>query len=181
MSINRHRRPSTASRGPAFTLIELLIILAIMGIVASMAAPLVHETAATKLQAAGRLLIADLQFAQSGSIAHPDNLYALRFDTSTATYAVVQGGALPFGCSGATVVTNTVDNKPYSTTFGSGRAAPLDDVTIDSVSLDSDNCLAFGTLGETDQTTAATITLRAGSGTLTVSIDPTSGEAMVTP
>ena len=176
-----HHRISETPRLRAFTLIELLIILAVLGIIASMAAPLVIETAATKLQAAGRLLIADLQFAQTGSIAHPDALYALRFDTSTATYEVVQGTSLPFGCSGATVVTNPVDNRSYTTTFGSGRAAPLDAVTIDSVSLDSDNCLAFGTLGETDQTTAATITLRSGSGTLTVSVDPISGEATVSP
>ncbi len=164
-------RRSTLNDRHAFTMVELLIVVLLMGIAAAVAVPLLTQTNATRLQAAARLLIADLGFAQVESITHAGDTCVVTFDTATATYTIARKSAP------ATPITNPGDNRPYTTTFGAGRAAEMAGVTIQGYSLDSDNVLGFGILGETDQATAATITLQAGTSTLTIQVDPTTGEA----
>ena len=52
-------------------------------------------------------------------------------------------------------------------------------MTIQSYSLDGDDRLGFGAYGQLDQATAASITLQSGSETLTIQVDPDSGETYV--
>lgn len=158
-------------RRPAFTLVELLIVVLLMSIAATIAAPLLTQTGATRLQAASRLLIADLGFAQIESIAHAADPCVVTFNTSTSTYTIARKS------TPGTPITNPGDNRPYSTTFGTGRASEMSGVTIESYSLDGDDKLGFGMYGETDQTTTATITLGAGGSTITIQVDAATGEA----
>ena len=169
------------NRSAAMTLVEILIVVVVLGIAAVIAMPMLGETDASRLAAAGRLLIADLQFAQIESISHANDLRGLKFDTAANSYTVVESNGTPFDCSSATAVTNLIGNEPYVTQYGTGRASELDGVTIDSHSLDGDDCLVFGAYGQTDQSIAATVTLQSGSKTLTISIDPISGEATAGP
>ncbi len=166
----------------AFTVVELLTVVMILSIVAVLARPLFESTDATRLSAAARLVVADLQYAQMYSISHGDNPMGLKFDTSTSSYTVVQRtGSPPFQCSTAAAVTNPVGGGTFTTTFGAGRAAELVGVGIGSLSLDGDECLVFGSMGELDQTSAATFTLTFGSRSMTISVDPISGEATILP
>ena len=57
-------------------------------------------------------------------------------------------------------------------------------VTVDSYALDTasetnDNKLGFGLFGQTDQTTDATITLRAGDNVITLTVNATTGEVSI--
>lgn len=179
------RLESTGKRLPhtaAFTLVEVLLVVILLAIGALIAAPAVSESDATRVQSAAMLLTADLQFAQFESIAHADEPRGVRFDIPNNRYEVVRAnGTSTLDCSQAVVLTNPVDKRPYRTEYGGSRGAELAGVTIDSYSLDGDACVAFGALGETDQTAAATVVLRSGSSTITVSIDAGSGEASITP
>ena len=65
--------------------------------------------------------------------------------------------------------------------FGLGRAAALGMVESQSVDLDGDDELGFGLYGQLDQTTAATITLAAGDATVTLTLDPATGEVTIGP
>ena len=167
-------------RCPALTLVEVLIVAVVLSIAALLAAPMVAQTDQTRLQAAARLLIADVAFAQNESITHPDDPYAIKVDSVTASYSVVHDtGYPPFGCASATVVTDPITSQPYTTVFGgTGRGSQLAGVTIQTGAvLGGDDCVLFGQFGETDQSTPASVTLVAGGKTLTLSIDPISGEA----
>ena len=164
----------TMNQARAFTIVELLIVIMVVAIAAVMALPLMGGTDDTKLSAAARLLMADLEFAQVESIAHADDPRVVVFDQGTNSYRVAASSAP------ATPITNPIGNTPYSTTFGAGRAAELGGVTIASYSLDGDAQLGFGALGQLDQATEASITLQAGTSTITVKVDPSSGETSAT-
>jgi len=158
-----------------------MIVVLVMAIAAVLAAPMLTETSATKLSSAGELLVADLQFAQMYALAHADTRCGIKITSGNAGYSVVTNAAQPFNCSTATVLSDTVTDGNYTTTFGSGRAAPLSGVTIGTYSLGGDACVAFGSLGELDQAGTATFTLQLGGKTRTVSIDPVSGSATLGP
>jgi prepilin-type N-terminal cleavage/methylation domain-containing protein len=163
--------------GAAFTLVEMLIVVMIVGVTAVLAVPLFRETDATRLAEAARLLVADVQFAQMESINHASAPRGLKFDTAAESYSVVRfEGPPPHDCDSAITETDVLSNGPYVTTYGAGRAALLADVEIVTLSLDGDDCLLFGSLGEADQDTAGTITLRSGTQSMTLSVDPISGD-----
>lgn len=157
----------------AFSLVELLIVITLIAIAASLAGPLLSDTDGTRLKAAGRLLVADLAFAQMESITHADDLCRVTFDQASGSYTLAKSSAP------TTPMTNPGTNRPYVTQFGIGRASELSGVSIQGYSLGGDNVLAFGVLGETDQATSATITLEAGGQSLTIQIDPSTGEASI--
>jgi len=168
-------------RRSALTLVEVMIVVVVLAIAAVIAAPMLAETDVGKLQAACRLLIADLQFAQMHALSHAGTRCGLRIAADNQGYSVVTSSAEPFNCAGATAVTDVIRDAAYVTVFGAGRAAELGGVSVGGYALNSDACVAFGALGELDQTTAATITLQIGTESRTVSIDPVSGEAVLGP
>lgn len=180
MKTNRRPRKHVLRR--ALTLVELLIVTMVLAIAALLAAPLVGETDLTRLQSAARLLMADIAFAQSESLAHPDDPYGVKFDHNTETYTVVHDATFPpFNCTTATTVTDPITQQSYQTTLGAaGRGSQFGGVGIaNSLSLGGDNCIVFGEFGQTDQSTAATITLTAGAHSITIQIDPVTGEATI--
>jgi len=173
------RTPGAAPR--ALTLVEVMIVVVVLGIVAAIAAPMLAQTDATRLDAACRLLVADLQYAQMYALSHADALAGIRITAGNQGYAVVVGTPAGFDCATAPELVDEISDRAYATHFGSGRAAELGGVTITAYSLDGDACAALNALGALDQAATATITLQCGSRTRTISIDPFSGEATVSP
>ncbi len=154
----------------AFTIVELLIVLVVLAIAATLVVPLLATPHPTKLTAAAELIAADLGFAQTESITHADDPRVVTFNTSTSSWLVAKKSAPD------TPITEPVTQAPYNTQLGTGRASQLAGVAIQSYSLGGDARLGFGKFGELDQTATATITLAAGGWTLVISVDPTSGE-----
>ena len=165
------RPPAFAHR--TFTLVEMLIVIVLVAIAATLAMPMLADTDATRLQAATRLLVADLAFAQIESITHADDPCVVTFDSVNASYTIAKSSAP------GTPITEPITNQPYVTQFGSGRASEMTGVTIQGYSLGGDSQIAFGPYGETDQTTTATITLQSGTLTMTIQIDAESGETSI--
>ena len=138
-----------------------------------MAVPMFKGDGTTQLRSAARLLAADLDAAKIESMTHGDDLRVIVFDTADNTYHIAPA-ATP-----ATPITNPFDRKDYLVEFGKGRASALGQVTIDSVDVGGDDQLGFGLYGQLDQTTAATVTLAADGNTVTLTIDPATGEATI--
>lgn len=135
--------------------------------------PRLGSTDESRLRLAAGLIIADLEFTQSESIAHPDDLRRVSFNTSTAAWSILSASG------NTTPITDPITRKPYATTFGNDRAATLKDVTIKTISVGGDSDLGFGVYGQLDQTAAATVTLACGARSVTITIDPITGEAAV--
>lgn len=134
---------------------------------------MVGDTNVTQLRAAVQMLVADLEFAQMESVAHGEDSRIVVFDTTNQTYH------LGTQADPTTPITNPTDGKPYTVQFGEGRAYQLPNVTISGYALDGDDQLAFGVYGQLDQSAAATITLAASGRTVTITLDPVTGEASV--
>lgn len=157
----------------AFTLIEVLIVVTVVAIIASMVGPMLGDTAAAQLRAAAQMVVADLEFAQLASVSHGEDTRVVVFDTANATYYIGTQ------TSPTTPLVNPIDGKDYLVQFGSGRASALNDVSISAYALGGDDHIGFGIYGQLDQTVAASITLAAAGNTVTITLDPITGEASV--
>jgi prepilin-type N-terminal cleavage/methylation domain-containing protein len=172
-------RPAACGTGPrispqhGFTLVELAVVLACIAVAAMLVVPVLGNTAATELKAAAQLLIADLEHAQTESITHADDPRVFVVDPSGTAYHIAARS------DPATPVINTVGAQPYRTAFGVGRAGALRRTRIHAYAFDGTPLLRFGSLGQLAQSTPATITLACGTLTLTITIDPITGEAAV--
>ena len=152
---------------------EVLIVVVIVAITATLVMPMFGKDDPTKLIAGAQQLAGDLAFAQVESISHGDDLRVMVFDTVAHAYRITPASDT------ATPITNPVGGNPFSVTFGSGTARPLDGVTIQSLTVGGDDILGFGPYGELDQTTDATITLGAGGYTIVLTLNAISGEVAI--
>jgi type IV fimbrial biogenesis protein FimT len=75
-----------------FTLVELLIVIAIIGIVASIASfTWQNYVRNTNLKTAARELTSDIQFMKGKAIARNDLIYTIDFNTAGNTYTMLEG------------------------------------------------------------------------------------------
>jgi prepilin-type N-terminal cleavage/methylation domain-containing protein len=165
------------SRPRAFTLVELLIVLAMTGIIVGLVLPTLGDSRMLRLRAAARMLAADLEFAQSESIAHPDNLRLVKFDTSTTPHRYwVAASSAP-----DTPLADPSNQQPLLNVFGSGRASGTGGVMLQSVNVGGAGVLKFDAYGSPDQTTDATVQLsiQVGSGTQTLTVRAKAGSGEV--
>lgn len=162
-----------ASGRRAFTVVELVIVMLIIGIAATLVLPQFGTTDTARLIMASRLLAADIEFAQSESIAHPDDRRVIKVDQSGNRYWIAKVSDVN------TAIADPAGGGTMLVAFGSGRAHELTGVTIQGYALGGDDELRFDAYGQPDQTTTATITLAIAGGTMTVSVASGSGEVTV--
>ncbi len=182
-----HRRPVTC----AYTLIELLIVIGVLGIAGALLIPHLAYKDSLASQAAVRLLISDLSFAQSDALAnqefrrvyfYPDGsgYCILRvteadfddpFDPDTADYIDDPLGVV--GDFGGYIVDFTTHNR-------------FDNVSLNSVNIDGGNLyVTYDALGGTVMTgnapgTGGQIRVQAGDDIYQIDITPFVGKLTVT-
>jgi len=162
------RRPR---RSAGFTLVELLVLVVILGIAATLAVPMFNDRGDIRLRSAAAVLAADLDAARIESLGHGDDPRVLVFDTDAESYRVAASS------DPDTALTTLADRQPWSVTFGSGSARHFEGVGIRSVTVGGDDTLGFTAFGALDQATDAAIELEAGSFRVTITLDATTGEA----
>lgn len=89
---NRRHRPPCAFRRAGFTLVELLLLLTIMGIVASIAVPTMQSSGIETVESTARIIAADLRLAHSLAVQYNTD-WTVRFDSSNNAYALVHTGS----------------------------------------------------------------------------------------
>lgn len=177
----RLRVSASSSTPRAFTLIEILCVVVIIGLTSAIIVPQIGSRDDQRVASASRALMADLLYAQSRSIAYQTRHY-VQFNTSTNTYQVmVDSGS---GAPGS-VITHPVNNTNYTVTVGTGSLAR---VALQSASFDGNATIAFDQMGvpwSWNSTTglapmsAGSVVFKAGVNQLTVSVAPYSGEITV--
>ena len=156
-----------------FTFFEIMVVLAIMVIITYLALPMIGAMTDDRLRSAAQMLEADLAAAQVGSITHADDPRQVVFDTDTNSYHIVAAS------NPDQPLTDSVTQQPYTMTFGIGRAAETAGVTIQSLELGGDATLGFGAYGQLDQPTPAVITLADGHRSITLTINPSTGQVTI--
>lgn len=159
-------------------MLEMLIVVAVLGIIGSMAIPMFSGTDVTRLTSAASVLVADIDAARAESIAHSEDLRYIVFDNDNLTWHLAAASDT------TTPIDHADSGQPYSRTLGASDLKQLAGVVIDSYSLDTasetnDNKLGFGIYGQTDQTDDPTITLAVGDRRLTLTVNATTGEVTI--
>ncbi len=193
-------RPNSRLRSVApgsYTLIELIMVMAVLALAAALLVPHMVGTDNMTVQAAVRLLIADLSFAQSDALANQEFRRVVFYDDGAGycilnvdTFDEVTPNDLddpavsyvydPLGTMGRYIVDYTVDNR--------FEGVMITEATIDGTALDARPQITYDQLGGTVQIDSTPglggsivltfkdssyrITLSPFTGKLTVSAEP---------
>lgn len=175
-------RTGTARNRPAYTLVEILVVVTVLGIAAMMVIPQMSSAHVLRVQAAVRSIVADITLAQSDALAMQESR-AIVFDVEQNRYTLVE------------VVGDVVDadaNAMFDSA-GPGQRFVRDfdesewgGARITAADFDGDNILIFDELGspiqEAGDTTpglGGTITITGSGSVFTVSIDAYTGRVTV--
>lgn len=175
-------RINPPSRQRAFTLIEILVVVVILGIASAVILPSISSRDDLKVAAAARIVMSDLIFAQNRAITTQQLCY-IQFDKVAGKYTLLSSA------SPAVVIQHPINHTDYVETFGNTGSPGLTGITLTNASFDSQLTLAFDELGSpmaydpTTQTATAlssgSITLTCGQNSLVISIEPYTGEISI--
>jgi prepilin-type N-terminal cleavage/methylation domain-containing protein len=174
--------------GRAFTLVEILVVVVILGIAAAVVVPQIGTQSDLRAAAAARLIMADLIYAQNRAIATQSKHYVV-FNTTAGSQSyrlkMASGAAL------VDIPQPITKETIYEVKFGQ-KATPMADISLGTVNIESFPTIGFDELGvpysynaATSTPTAlstsggSTIQVKCGTFTLTISVEPYTGEIKV--
>lgn len=168
------RRFNLSHKCDAFTLVELLIVIAIIAIVAMTAIPMMSSAGSVQVRSAVNMVAADLEYAKSMAITRGQG-YSVEFDKNTESYSIKD--------QAGNVIAHPV-KKGFNYVVGF-RALGLDKVDIFDASFDGTNKVKFDYLGSpyngnNNPLNAGVISLRAAGITVTINVEPVTGFISVT-
>lgn len=162
----------------AFTIVELIVVVVILGIAALLAVPMISSAADVQVRSAANMIAADLEYAKSMAISTQQN-HSVVFDSANESYHLQDASANPIEHpmkAGSDFVVNLQSDSRLS--------------RVDIASADfepgSQSAVTFDYLGSpySGTTTAnplnsGQILLQAGSFSLTVAVEPMTGYVTV--
>lgn len=163
----------------AFTLIELVAVLAVTGILAVITIPALNSVDATRSAGAAERLARHLTFARELATTTASNTW-LVVDVTTNRYSLLAESASLPGRSGATTITNPGTQRPFVEQLGANDAVGS---RIISISLEGQSEAGFDRLGRpmrTDGTLWTSEGLISLSNSWSVRIAPRTGLARAT-
>jgi prepilin-type N-terminal cleavage/methylation domain-containing protein len=178
----------SSARRAGLTLIELLLTLAVLGILAAVLIPQLSGDLPERLSAAAQVVVSDLDYARSLAVSN-NTAYAITFNPAQNEYVLRH--------SGANVQFNTLPRSPFrqtddavneQTTALSELPIPEPRVRLIAVIRmqgggQSVNSVEFTPLGGTTSTNPTVIWLACGGGSvrrfLSIAVDPVTGLATI--
>ena len=162
----------------AFTLVEMLIVVAALGLAASVVVTTMGATERSKLHAASDLVASDLEQARALSITSPADLTVFRSAADATGYWLALASApntpIQRGAGG-----------DYRIVFGQAPADSLAGVTIaltaGGATGPGGGMIAFDTFGRLTSAGNATLTLSNTSGSIAITIDNGTGDVLIAP
>src|SRR5689334_20336374 len=113
----------------AFTLVEILCVVVIIGIAAAIVVPSIGSRDDLRAASMARVVMADLIYAQNRAVSMQKVQY-VRFNTTTQLYEVLDS------IGPDVLVTHPVEMKPFQVKLSNGRTDDLRYVKLDTVSFD---------------------------------------------
>ena len=158
-----------------FTLIEVMMVIGIIIAASSLVIPLAMDAVGMQVPMAAERMISDFRFAQEAAITR-NRSFIIVFDLENEGYQITDDSG--------TVVKRPGSSRDYAVYFREMNW--FKDVDIVSVKINSmlDEKIQFDSMGmllcsSGEAVTEAVITLKSGKRTVSVSIDPDSGQARV--
>ncbi len=153
-----------------FTLVELLIVIAIIAIAALTAIPMMSSAASVQIRSAANMLTADLEYAKSMSISRGQN-FSVVFDKNTESYWIED--------QDDNIISHPV-KKGFDYVIDFQNDGRLDKVDIVDVDFDGTSEVIFDYLGSPyngsdTPLNSGVINLQAGGTTATVRVEAVTG------
>lgn len=162
------RRPRRAA---AFTLVEVLVVVVIIGIAGAIIVPQMTRAGSMQIQAAGRMVIADVLHAQNEAMARAEPIKLVFETTNNRYYLTDQNDAklesswrMGDSGSGNFIVDFSQDNR-------------FSGVRLTAAGLGADQTVVFDPLGAPD--TGGTVTLQSSVDTYVVTIAEFTGRVTI--
>ena len=162
-----------------FTLIEILVVLAILVIATLLAVPMLGSAADMQVRSAANLIAADIEYAKSLAITRQQN-FSVIFDTGADSYEVQD--------QTSTVIDNPRRHGyPLEVVFPNDSRVSKVDITTADFDPDSSQTITFDYLGSPysgatidNPLNSGRITLQADTITMTVNVEPVTGYITIT-
>lgn len=172
-STNMMRRARQGGARGAFTLADTMVAVAILAIAVGVAVPSLTPNDHSRLRGGATMLASDLEYAQSLSLAAPDDLGLIRFDPDDSGHYWIATASAPDD-----PVSIPFTDKQYEVRFGADRAALLYDVSLTMQNV-PDGTLMFDEFARLTGTKDAIFTLSNGAGEITVRVSASTGSVRV--
>lgn len=160
------------TRRCAFTLIDLMMAVAIMALLLVVAIPMLAPTDPVRLIGAATKLSSDIEYAQSVSLADPSDPAMLRVESASSLYFLARRSApnapIPHPATG----------EPYGLVFGTQPGAMFGEVSIE-IEGDDEDRVAFDEFGRLAQAEDAWVRLTNESGDLWVRVVAETGSVTI--
>jgi len=155
---------------PAFTLIELVMVMVLLAVSAAMVVPMMSLTSSAQVRSAADMIAADLEYAKSMAISRAQK-HAVVFSAAGETYQLQDQ-------------TSTVLKHPVKVGFDYvvdfSADSRLDQVDLSSVSFDATSTVKFNYLGSPyngndNPLNSGSVVVTVGSVSKTISVEPVTG------
>ena len=123
-----------------FTLVELIVVVAIMATMAMFTIPMIQDGRSGGVKAAANILRSDLERAQVMAMARPDMRVGVQFDADGGGWRIINAEAP------STPLMDEINGTPISIRLGEGRGQVAEGVKVQTSGLTS-GMLVFGSLG----------------------------------
>lgn len=181
---NRNPRTSARSARRAFTLIELMLVVALLGIIAGLILPSFQPAVSDQLVSTARTVASDIMYCRDLAVGNSSR-YTLTFDLAQNQYSLAHSGApsslddLPANPFATTASTSSrqffdLDELPH-------LGPPVRIVAVQSVGSTTQSVrkLELGPLGQTTRSVPTRVWLACGSGDeqlyIYLQVDPVTG------
>ncbi|MBL8746153.1 MAG: hypothetical protein JNK58_07335 [Phycisphaerae bacterium] len=155
----------------AFTLLDLMLTIAILAIISVVAAPSLRPNDSLKLISAATILAADLEYAQSATLEHPADPTVVRIDAEKKTYWLARA-------SDPESPINRPDGSPYEVVFGAGANNYLAGIGLSAKELPA-SAVTFDAFGRLTHPDDAILTITSPSGDLNVRVVSATGSVYI--
>ena len=156
-------------KGSGFTVVEILIVVAILAIAAVVAVPMMTWGADMHIRSAADMIAADLEYARSMVISR-QKMYAVVFDKSAERYQIED----------STGVIDHPVKKGFKYIMNFSSDSRLSRVDIVDADFDGTSRVKFDYLGspyngDNNPLNNGVVSLQAGAATMTVAVEPLTG------
>ena len=182
--MNRQTAQSQRRLRLAFTLVEILVVVVILGIAAAMILPQIGNRDDLRCASMARAMVSDLMYVQSRAVSTQKRHY-VRFDSANNRYEVLDN----ITPGAEHLIDHPVDKGLFQVPLGPARGDELSDVVLDEVTFDTHPVLMFDEMGtpyaynpDTETSTAmvaGSVRLKSHEFTMTITVEPYSGELKV--
>ncbi|MEM7577358.1 MAG: prepilin-type N-terminal cleavage/methylation domain-containing protein [Planctomycetota bacterium] len=176
------------TRPNGFTLVELIIIVAVLAIMAAMVVPRIGQADSSKLRMAAQQLAADLQLIQNEAMAHGDQIRTLDWHVGSGLGYTLMNEYSNTGWGDAdhsNTLRNNLTNRLQKVEFGVEPYEHLEGVWLAKANLNDvvsyyDGLISFGRYGQVlEYDFNPAMVLAAGKSTLRIEVDRDTGETTI--